>query len=241
MPAASRRPQRDAERTRTRILVAARTEFSRSGFAGTRIGAIARRAGVNTSLIFYYFQSKAALYRAVSEQRLGSYVPVRGDAPLTRDDVLDWPLWLFRLGDETHAAVRAVLREGIGSEQSRPHLLEEDRRRESFQQQVERVRGVQARGDLPSDIDAEHLTLLLYIVGVYPYMLPQSARLITGGGPDDAAFRASFERFARDLARVIAPDGDTLPSAGPSPAQRVSAAARPRRPAISRTKRSNSI
>ena len=77
-------------------------------------------------------------------------------------------------------------------------------RRESFQQQVARVRRVQQDGGLPSELDAEHLTLLLYILGVYPYVLPQSANLIVGGGPDNAAFRTSFEAFVRDLTQVLA-------------------------------------
>jgi TetR/AcrR family transcriptional regulator len=195
--------RRNAERTRGRIITAARKEFSRSGFEGSRVGAIARRAGINPSLIFYYFQNKAGLYRAVSEQRLASYAPPFGDRTPTREEVLEWPLWLFRLTEETQDAIRQVLREGIGTERSRPPLIEEERRRESFQQQVARVRGVQRAGGLPSDLDAEHLTLLLYMLGVYPYMLPQSAHLIAGGGPEDPAFRSSFESFVRDLVRVF--------------------------------------
>ena len=228
MPATTSRPRRDAERTRARILVAARAEFSRNGFEGTRISSIARRAEVNPSLIFYYFGSKSALYHAVTERRLAAYVPSTGDAPATRDEVLDWPVWLFRLDEDTHAAVRAVLREAIGAEQSRPRLLDEERRRESFQQQVARVRGAQERGELPSAIDAERLTLLLYVLGVYPYMLPQSAQLITGHAPDDPAFRASFERFAHDLAHLLAAR-DQSPVSTPA-----------RRSATTRTRSSNS-
>jgi TetR/AcrR family transcriptional regulator len=222
------KPRRDADRTRARIVDAARQEFSRSGFAGGRISDIARRAGVNTSLIFYYFQNKAGLYRAVSERRLATYAPPQRDVSPTREDVLDWPAWLFRLGDETESAVRVVLREGIGAEHSRPRLIEEHRRRESFQAQVARVRTLQQSGALTSDFDAEHLTLLLYMLGVYPYMLPQSAQLITGAGPDDAAFRSSFETFAREIALVLA--GTDQP-ADEAPA---------RRSATRRTTRSNS-
>jgi AcrR family transcriptional regulator len=194
--------RRNAERTRGRIVTAARKEFGRSGFEGARVGAIARRAGVNPSLIFYYFQNKAGLYRAVSEQRLASYVPPSGGRT-PRDEVLEWPLWLFGLGEETQDAIRQVLREGIGTERSRPPLIEEERRRESFQQQVARVRRIQRAGGLPSDLDAEYLTLLLYMLGVYPYMLPQSAHLIAGGGPEDPAFCSSFEIFVRDLVHVL--------------------------------------
>jgi TetR/AcrR family transcriptional regulator len=198
--------RRNAARTRARIVAAARTEFSRSGFAGTRVGTIARHADVTPSLIFYYFQNKAGLYRAVTEQRLPTDVPVSSPPP-TRGEALDWPLQLFGATEATEDAIRAVLREGIGTERSRPLLSDAARRRARFQQQVGRVRGLQQAGGLPADLAAEQLTLLLYVLGVYPYMLPQSAHLITGGGPADPAFRVRFETFVHDLVQLLAHHG----------------------------------
>lgn len=46
---------------------AARQEFGQRGYAGGRVNRIARRAGVNKQLIFYYFGSKAGLFGAVIE------------------------------------------------------------------------------------------------------------------------------------------------------------------------------
>jgi TetR/AcrR family transcriptional regulator len=51
-----------------RIVVAAREEFARRGFAGARVEQIARRAGVNKQLLFYYFHSKRGLFQAVLAQ-----------------------------------------------------------------------------------------------------------------------------------------------------------------------------
>src|SRR3954469_4966396 len=48
-----------------RISAAARDEFARRGFAGARVDQIARRAGVNKQLLFYYFHSKRGLFQAV--------------------------------------------------------------------------------------------------------------------------------------------------------------------------------
>jgi TetR/AcrR family transcriptional regulator len=48
-----------------RIVAAAREEFARRGFAGARVDQIARRAGVNKQLLFYYFHSKRGLFQAV--------------------------------------------------------------------------------------------------------------------------------------------------------------------------------
>jgi TetR/AcrR family transcriptional regulator len=51
---------------KTVILKAARVEFGSRGFAGARVDHIARRAGLNKQLIYYYFGSKAGLYRAAA-------------------------------------------------------------------------------------------------------------------------------------------------------------------------------
>lgn len=47
-----------------RIIAAARQEFARRGFAGARVERIARVAGVNKQLLFYYYHSKRGLFQA---------------------------------------------------------------------------------------------------------------------------------------------------------------------------------
>ena len=51
-----------------RIVGAAREEFAKRGFAGARVDQIARRAGVNKQLLFYYYHSKRGLFQAVLGQ-----------------------------------------------------------------------------------------------------------------------------------------------------------------------------
>ncbi|ACK72804.1 transcriptional regulator, TetR family [Gloeothece citriformis PCC 7424] len=63
-----RPPQRDAQATQEKILEAAEREFSRHGLKGARIGEIAQNSGVTTAMIYYYFQSKEGLYKAVLER-----------------------------------------------------------------------------------------------------------------------------------------------------------------------------
>jgi TetR/AcrR family transcriptional regulator len=53
------------EESRAAILQAAAKEFSEHGIAGARTDAIARAAGVNKALIYYYFKDKETLYGAV--------------------------------------------------------------------------------------------------------------------------------------------------------------------------------
>jgi len=54
-----------------RISLAAREEFARRGFAGARVEQIARRAGVNKQLLFYYYHSKRGLFQAVLAEAAG--------------------------------------------------------------------------------------------------------------------------------------------------------------------------
>src|SRR6516164_2622251 len=57
----------EPEKTRAAILKAALEEFSREGVAGARTDEIARHAGVNKALLYYYFKDKEDLYGAVLE------------------------------------------------------------------------------------------------------------------------------------------------------------------------------
>jgi TetR/AcrR family transcriptional regulator len=54
--------------SRAAILKAAVSEFAQEGLAGTRTDAIAKAAGVNKALLYYYFADKEALYGAVLDQ-----------------------------------------------------------------------------------------------------------------------------------------------------------------------------
>lgn len=47
------------------IITSAKREFADRGFHGARVDRIARQAGVNKQLLFYYFQSKRGLFREV--------------------------------------------------------------------------------------------------------------------------------------------------------------------------------
>jgi AcrR family transcriptional regulator len=75
MASVSRRPrQRDS---RALLETAARAEFSEYGFAGARVDRIARRAGVNKQLVFYYFGSKRQLYDSIVTTMTGETTPGR--------------------------------------------------------------------------------------------------------------------------------------------------------------------
>ena len=188
---------RQSKPTRLRILEAARREFGLKGFAGARVESIARRAGINKGLIFYYFESKEGLFRALAEERFSHQPTLDGGEP---EDALQWSLGLFALGEETLDWVRFFMWEGLEVDGTVPPLLMEEARKQGWDRRVEWVREQQRAGKLPAGLDAGQLTLFLYMLGVYPYLVPQLAQLITGAVPGEPAFAREFEAFVRGLA-----------------------------------------
>lgn len=65
--AGAARPVRDPERTRARILDAARDEFAAHGLGGARVDRIARNAEANKRMLYYYYGNKDDLFLAVLE------------------------------------------------------------------------------------------------------------------------------------------------------------------------------
>jgi AcrR family transcriptional regulator len=69
------RPQlRPDEETRAIIFDAARKEFAASGFAGSNMEAVARRAGISTKTLYRLIPNKAALFEAMVTDRLDRFV-----------------------------------------------------------------------------------------------------------------------------------------------------------------------
>ena len=61
--------------SRQKILDASLKEFTDFGFEGARVDRIARNAGINKAMIFYYFSSKENLYRTVIKDVMLDFVP----------------------------------------------------------------------------------------------------------------------------------------------------------------------
>lgn len=75
--------------TETRIFEAARSVFFEQGFDGARMAVIAQRAGINQSMLHYYYRSKAQLFDAVFRKAVGEVIPpviavLKSDMPLMR-------------------------------------------------------------------------------------------------------------------------------------------------------------
>lgn len=77
---------RDADRTRARILEAATGEFARYGLGGARVDRIAARAKANKRMLYYYFGDKEGLFLAALEDR---YAHIRNAERSLRLEHLD--------------------------------------------------------------------------------------------------------------------------------------------------------
>jgi AcrR family transcriptional regulator len=94
VPKLSPKPARDPERTRARILEAARAEFAAHGLGGARVDRIAVAADANKRMLYYYFGNKDDLFLAVLE---GAYEHIREAEKALRLTEVDPPEAIRRL------------------------------------------------------------------------------------------------------------------------------------------------
>lgn len=120
-------PRGKPEATRRAILEAALHEFAAEGVAGARTDAIARAAGVNKALLYYYYKDKEALYGAVLDHVFSglfervSAVLERELAP--REKILAYAAAHFDYIAESPIFPKVVLGEMIrGGRRVSPHI-----------------------------------------------------------------------------------------------------------------------
>lgn len=113
-----RRP--GGEDTRATIVAAAAEEFASSGYAGSSLRAIARRAGVDARLVHHYFDGKSDLFAEVM------HVPINPAAVIAQvvagpPETVGERLVTAFLGvwdsPEAQPALLALIRTGLGSEE----------------------------------------------------------------------------------------------------------------------------
>jgi AcrR family transcriptional regulator len=85
--------QRNADRTRARILEAATEEFAARGIGGARVSRIAEVAGCNKAMLYAYFGNKDELFDAVFSASVEKYLDEVGF------DVDDLPAYAGRVFD----------------------------------------------------------------------------------------------------------------------------------------------
>lgn len=190
---------RDADRSQSTILAAARDEFAEYGLGGARVDRIAERAGLNKRLIYYYFEDKEKLFQAVLEQayrdireqeerlhltELEPATAVRRLIEFTWDYYLQHPEFLTLLNSANLHKAR--------------HLAESRRARELNSPLVETLATVLERGrkegSFRGGVDA--VQLYVSIAGLAYFYLSNSHTLSAIFGRDLLSPRARSERLS---------------------------------------------
>jgi TetR/AcrR family transcriptional regulator len=183
--------KRDPERTRERILDAGVVEFGEHGFAGARISAIARRAGVNEQLISYYFDSKEGLYQALQQR----WQMISTDASRPELPIADVVAAFLRLNVEQRSFARLLVWDGLAHTSS--DVVEPDA---YFSEMVKELQRRQRAGELADDLDPAYVLLMLFAAALAPSVIPQIARRLTGLSADSTKFQSAY---AEQLRRVV--------------------------------------
>jgi len=204
-PALTPRPSPPSpETTRARILASALREFTDKGVRGGRVDAIARAAEANKQLIYYYFGSKASLFREVVRRHLDEHYPGASQpgSTVTRRLLVqdrtyaDDPDFLRLLTWEALEAVTEVA----------------EVRRAGVQAYLEQIRADQAAG-LLADVDAGQLLLAEIGIAIVPHLFPQLAQLATGRPATDPRARTARAQFLAWLGGRL-DQGDPAPVNG---------------------------
>jgi len=201
---------RDLNRTRERIIAAAEKEFAANGFAGARTDAIACRASINERMIFYCFDSKEGLYRAVLAKKLSDKASIIESTP--DEDFTTSLVKGFASACEDIDGLRMWQWEAL--DKSNRKLVAEEERRAYFQAEVARWKRAKAKGILRPDADEKMLMLVSAALRAFPLALPQVTSLVTGMDPLDPEFRQRWTACLACIGRqLFAPDdksGDAL-------------------------------
>lgn len=191
---------RAAERTREKILDAAVREFGARGYAGARTAGIAARAGVNQQLIAYYFGGKQGvldeLRRRWSQRQNTLPPPDAGFADSLAahlDQTLDDPDW-----------ARLVIWRALGDgPDDGPNAAAQAEQQARLREAAERIRQRQRTGELTSDVDAEFVLLLSYLIAFAPIAIPHVVTALFGVDPCSSDYR---QRSHSQLLTLLRPE-----------------------------------
>jgi TetR/AcrR family transcriptional regulator len=187
--------QRDATRSRQRLLDAALAEFAAKGYAGATVREIARRAGVNTQLISYYFGGKEGLYHEL----VASWHQQEAAIEAENSSFADICIAYMR----TMTARPEILKMFVWNSLTQPHPDPEDpgpargprgsRGPRGEAPEVADLRRRQAAGEIAADLDPRYLMIFLMGAAMVTVTMPDKIEELCGVRADSPEFLAAFE------------------------------------------------
>ncbi len=181
--------QRDADRTRQRILAAATEEFAALGIAGARVNRIAEVAGCNKAMLYAYFGNKDQLFDAVFTASVEAYLAKVGFAV---DDLPGYAGRVFDYFDE-HPG---YLRLSVWYRLERPESARLEAVLAVNESRLKELEGAQVAGTVPADFSpVELLALIQSIATSWASMNPEYAFVV----PDEADRRRAVVEAVQKL------------------------------------------
>jgi TetR/AcrR family transcriptional regulator, fatty acid metabolism regulator protein len=179
-----------ADGKRSLILAAAVRVFARQGYEASRVGDVAKEAGVAYGLVYHYFGSKEAVLEAVFHEQWGrllAAVALAEETGETAPEQLELVVKIvLRAWRDDPDLVRLLVREITRS----PHIQDElDEIGQAFASLERIVARGQAEGTFRSDLDPQLAAWMLY--GGLEEVL---TGWVLGQLPDTAAAIAAAER-----------------------------------------------
>ena len=179
-----------AENKRAQILQAAVRVFARQGYEATRVGDVAKDAGVAYGLVYHYFGSKEAVLEAVFREAWGRLLAAVALAEETGEDASEQLTLVVKIVLRTWRddpdLVRLLVREITRS----PHIQDElDEIAQAFASLERIVRRGQEEGTFRGDVDPRLTAWMLY--GALEEVL---TGWVLAQLPDDADSVAAAER-----------------------------------------------
>lgn len=188
-----------ADEARNRILTAAEEVFAERGYVGATTREIAERAGIGKRMLFYYFPTKDAVYRAVLERivagLVGIYEYTRGEpGPVGLHDGIEA---ITRFAADHLPAMKVLLREIIDDG---PYLAELTARylRPLYEQAGAGVARSMASGDFRAS-DPVHALASVGGVTLFYFLIVPMLRLVWDRDPLDPAVVTERVAAARDV------------------------------------------
>jgi AcrR family transcriptional regulator len=214
-----------------RLVRAARDRFLEEGVDGASLRAIARDAGTNVGMVYYYYPTKDDLFLAVVEEvyaRLVENLSQAVSAPEldTRQRIETLYARLAALSDDDVKVVRLILKEGMASSQRLSRLFERFSRGHLPLVMGMILEGVQA-GEVRRDVHPLALGIATLALGLLPQIL---RRRLEESGVAVAKMLPEPQALSAGLA-ALALDGLTHGSTtAPKPAATPLAPAKKRKP-----------
>lgn len=166
---APRRPRKDAQQNRERILEVAKTAFTRYG-AGASLDEIAKQAGVGAGTLYRHFPTRDALIEAVYRSEVGKLAAAGPKLAAAMSPIEALRAWMLLLVD--YIAAKHIIAPALNSVVGGPSRLYESSRSLIHGAMESLVQRAKESGDLRPDTDASDL--LRAMIGVS----------LVGSGPD---------------------------------------------------------